>query len=406
VGAWAAPGSPTAHIPVSPTRLAPPLADFTAETRRLMAVRGMSLRGLARKAGVDPSDLSKMLRGTKAPTPAIMERIDTALQAGGAIRDADPGRISSADPRIPRRRLSAPDAQAILTTLAMFRDLDNRAGGGHAHALIAAYLERSVTPMLRNGTYTETDGRLLFAAAAQVAHLAAWTAYDNGDAKPAERYFARSLELAAAAGDSAFTGEVLAARSHHAIHLGRPDRAIELARAARHAACGADVPALLAEAWELEANGHAITGDRGTCAQSLAACDREHQRADETNTPAWLCYLDTAYLAARKAHTLRDLGDWTAAREHAAEATTMSGTLARARVFNTLIFASAWVQQDRDAAIGAGREALAMTAGIQSGRANAYTRDLRKRLRRRYGSGDTEVAAFDEECRQLLGTGS
>jgi hypothetical protein len=258
--------------------------------------------------------------------------------------------------------------------------------------------------MLRDGTYTETDGRLLFGAAAQAAHLAAWTAYDNGDAKPAERYFARSLELAAAAGDAAFTGEVLAARSHRAIHLGHPDRAVELARAARHAASGAGVPAVIAEAHELEANGHALLGDRIRCAASLDACDREHDHADETNTPPWLAYFDHAYLAARIAHTLRDAGDWAGARQHARAAAAMTPALARARAFNTLILATAYVWHDRDAAICAGREALALTSGIQSGRAAAYARDLRRRLRRRYGSGDRQVAAFDEEARELLGS--
>jgi transcriptional regulator with XRE-family HTH domain len=383
--------------------LAPELTDFAAETRRLMAMRGYSQRRLALAAGIDPGDFSKMLNGIKAPTPANMARIDDVLGAGGGIRDSEPPRLPSAACGVPRRRLGAPDVDAVHATLTAFRDIDNRSGGGHAHALAAAYLDTAVTPMLRGGSYTEAVGRLLFGAASQLAALAAWTAYDNGS-KRAEHYFARSLELAAAAGDDAFTGEVLAARSHRAIHLGHPDRAVELARAARHASCAAGVPALLAEAHELEANGHALAGDRAECARSLIACEAEFARAKEDNTPPWLRYFDAAYLAARTAHTLRDAGDWAAAIERGAEADAMTASMARARVFNRLIIATAHVQGDRDAAIGEGRRALGMTAGIQSGRAAAYARDLRKRLRRRYGSGDTEVAAFDEEARQLLGS--
>jgi hypothetical protein len=82
----------------------------------------------------------------------------------------------------------------------------------------------------------------------------------------------------------------------------------------------------------------------------------------------------------------------------------MTASLARARVFNRLIIASAHVQGDRDPAIGQGCQALSITTAIQSGRAAAYARDLLRRLRRRYGSGDTEVSAFDEEARQLLGS--
>jgi hypothetical protein len=369
-----------------------------------MAVRGYSQRRLALAAGIDPGDFSKMLNGIKAPTPANMARVDDVLGAGGSIRESEPPRAPSGRLGVHRRRLGPADAGAVHAALASFRDIDNRSGGGHAHALAAAYLETAVTPMLRYGSYTEADGRLLFGAASQLAALAAWTAYDNGDSKNAEHYFARSLELAAAAGDGAFTGEVLAARSHRAIHLGRPDRAVELARAARHAAADAGVPALLAEAHELEANGHALTGNQAECTRSLAACEREFARATPDSTPAWLAYFDAAYLAARTAHTLRDAGDWAGAIEHGAEADRMSGTLARARVFNRLIVASAHVHGDRDTAIGEGRQALGMTAGIQSGRAASYTRDLRKRLRRRYGSGDPQVAAFEEEARQLLGS--
>jgi len=367
-------------------------------------MRGYSQRRLALAAGIDPGDLSKMLNGIKAPTPANMARMDDVLGADGSIRDSEPPRPASARSGVPRRRLGAADADAVHTALTSFRDIDNRSGGGHAHALAAAYLDTAVAPMIRHGSYTEADGRLLFGAASQLAALAAWTAYDNGASKRAEHYFARSLELAAAAGDGAFTGEVLAARSHRAIHLGRPDRAVELARAARHAASAAGVPALLAEAHELEANGHALTGDRAECARSLAACEREFARATPDTTPSWLTYFDAAYLAARTAHTLRDAGDWAGAIEKGRAADAMAGGLARARVFNRLIVATAHVHGDRDAAIGEGRAALGMTAGIQSGRASAYARDLRKRLRRRYGTADPEVAAFDEEARLLLGS--
>lgn len=368
------------------------------EIRRHLTLRGWSQRQLAKTARIDPGDLSKMLSGQKTPSPAQLSRIDAALHAGGKVADADVPRARAA---VPRRRLTGADAAAVRSTLATFRQLDNQSGGAHVHHLAAAYLDRTVAPMLRDGTYSESDGRDLFGAAAQVAHVAAWTAYDNGDARGAEKYFARALELAAAAGDGTFTGEVLAARSHRAVHLGIPDRAVDLARAARHAG-GSGTPALTAEAMELEANALALLGDRSGCLASLAACEQAFARAAPDSTPEWLGYFDRSYLSARTAHTLRDLGDWEAAREHAAEAARMA--LPRAQVFNVLIVATTWVEDDRDAATVTGRQALTMTAGMQSGRASAYTKDLRRRLRRRYGSGDPEVALFDEECRELLGS--
>jgi transcriptional regulator with XRE-family HTH domain len=81
------------------------MADFAAEVRRLMAERGMSLRGLAKAASYDPSYLSKVLSGHKPSSPYLAARLDDALSAGGTIRDATqqppPRRESRA--RAPRR---------------------------------------------------------------------------------------------------------------------------------------------------------------------------------------------------------------------------------------------------------------------------------------------------------------
>ena len=64
------------------------MAEFAAEIRRLMAERGMSLRGLAKAANYDPSYLSKVLSGHKPSSPYLAARLDDALSAGGTIRDA------------------------------------------------------------------------------------------------------------------------------------------------------------------------------------------------------------------------------------------------------------------------------------------------------------------------------
>ena len=63
------------------------MADFAGEVRRLMAERGMSLRGLAKAANYDPSYLSKVLSGHKPSSPYLAVRLDDALGADGRIRD-------------------------------------------------------------------------------------------------------------------------------------------------------------------------------------------------------------------------------------------------------------------------------------------------------------------------------
>ncbi len=84
------------------------MADFAAEVRRLMTERGMSLRGLAKASNYDPSYLSKVLSGHEPSSPYLAARLDDALGAGGAIRDAaqqpPPRRAGNAS--TPRRKPS------------------------------------------------------------------------------------------------------------------------------------------------------------------------------------------------------------------------------------------------------------------------------------------------------------
>ena len=68
-----------------------------------MTERGMSLRRLAKAASYDPSYLSKVLSGHKPSSPYLAARLDDALGAGGAIRDAAQQPL----PR-PTRKASAP----------------------------------------------------------------------------------------------------------------------------------------------------------------------------------------------------------------------------------------------------------------------------------------------------------
>src|SRR5689334_165045 len=72
----------------TPGGMAHAMAEFAAEVRRLMAERGLSLRGLAKAASYDPSYLSKVLSGHKPSSPYLAARLDDALGAGGTIRDA------------------------------------------------------------------------------------------------------------------------------------------------------------------------------------------------------------------------------------------------------------------------------------------------------------------------------
>ena len=127
------------------------MAEFAAEVRRLMAERGMSLRGLAKASNYDPSYLSKVLSGHKPSSPYLAARLDDALGAGGTIRDAaqqpPPRRERKAS--TPRRK---PSGAVEALQVAMTGDpagLDIGADGlaelvrHYAHALAVAPRPRS-----------------------------------------------------------------------------------------------------------------------------------------------------------------------------------------------------------------------------------------------------------------------
>ena len=383
------------------------MSDFGGELRRLLGERGMSLRELARRAHCDPGHLSKVANSHKPAAPHLAAILDDALAAGGVLKAAAAapvlaGRRGRAERGwLTRGVVTFADVEAVAEITGTFRGLDNKFGGGHAHMLAAEYLESNVLPMLRTGIYKEEIGQRLFGVAAQLAHLVAWTAYDMDDHRRARMYFTRALELASA-GDHLFGGEILAARSHHAIHLGDPVKAAEFARATQQIAHKAAVPALLAEAYALEANSHALLGDARSCASSLLEAELAFRRSDPDAAPVWLRYFDEGYLAARFAHSFRELGEWGEARRYARLAVSMSDDLARTRAFNMAVLATTYVETDPDQACAVGLDALGLAAGLQSRRIVRYIGDVRKRLLRHHPK-EAAVTDFCERATKLLG---
>jgi len=214
--------------------------------------------------------------------------------------------------------------------------------------------------------------------------------------------FGTALELTTTAGDHVFGAEILAARSHQAIHLGHPARAAELARACQHIAKKAAVPALLAEGYALEGNCYALAGDARACSVSLRDAEQAFRQSDPAVAPRWLSYFDQGYLAARFAHSLRDLGDWGEARRYAEQALGMSGGLVRARAFNMAVLASTYIVSDLDQACGVALDVLGLAAGLQSGRIVHYISDFGRRLNRRHGN-EPAAKNFSRRAMEVLG---
>jgi hypothetical protein len=103
----------------------------------------------------------------------------------------------------PTRQVNCQDVTAIREVTQTFLRLDNLFGGGRARPTIIRYLHDEVTPLLRDGRYSDSVGRELFAAAAEPTRLAGWMAYDLEQHGLAQRYLIQALRLAREAGDYA-----------------------------------------------------------------------------------------------------------------------------------------------------------------------------------------------------------
>jgi hypothetical protein len=98
-------------------------------------------------------------------------------------------------------RVGVSDVERFRATVELFRQLDNRFGGGHARDALIKYLKSDGGRLLRD-RYPEAVGTTLFSAVANATMIAAWMTYDSAPRSPlAQRYFIQALGLAQAAGD-------------------------------------------------------------------------------------------------------------------------------------------------------------------------------------------------------------
>jgi hypothetical protein len=229
--------------------------------------------------------------------------IDSTFAAGAyatsAIRWLTAPTAEISLPAKPTRQVGRADVDAIREVTQTFLRLDNLFGGGRARPTIVRYLHDEVAPLLQEGRYSEAVGRDLFTAAAELTRLAGWMAYDLEQHGLTQRYLIQALRLAREADDHALGGEILAGMSHQAVYIGRPDDALDLARAAYESAAKTELPALISECLIMQAHALAAIKESSACAKALDEAERAFERSETTDAPQWLRYFDEAYMAAK-----------------------------------------------------------------------------------------------------------
>lgn len=263
---------------------------------------------------------------------------------------------------------------------ATLMELDFRHGGGATRRSLLHYFHDEVLPVLQvpSGGAVQRD---VFSAAAEVAQLLGWTAYDAGRHGAATHYFVHGLRLAHEAGDRLMGGRLLSNLSHQANFLGKSSDAVRFARAAQHAAGSYAPNTVRAMLLSMEARGLASMGDAKGCAQVLHHAEVLFDGADSGADPAWISYFNVQELAGEAAHCFRDLGHHEQAREFAIRAIDPVHTPPRTKAFIDVVLASAVLGTgELEEAIRLGTTALDVAGALQSHRSLTYFTDFRRSL--------------------------
>lgn len=368
----------------TPALIAQALSEALGRTVALpdigMAQRERSDPDAALRLTLRPSDTARFLA---ALAHDDLERRRALLDAG-----FDPAAFSSAALRwllAPRadladaqgsRAIGMADVESIREATRAFRVLDNRMGGGRVRSTVVDYLHGNVVPLLHDARCTEDVRNALFSAAAEVAQLAGWQAYDLEQQGVAQRYLVQALSMARFAGDDGLGGEILAAMSNQAIWVSQPTQAIDMAQAAQEAGKRASLPILQTEGLVMEAHAHALLDDPGACSKALKRASVTFERTGE-DTPPWLQYFDSAYLAARIAHCFRALGQGPTTEKYAKQSLDMDKSYIRGKAFNVALLAAGYaLQGEVEQACKAGRDAVDRAVALYSTRAVTYVRNL------------------------------
>ncbi|MFD9690776.1 Tat pathway signal protein [Kitasatospora sp. NPDC059088] len=217
-----------------------------------------------------------------------------------------------------RHRAGQADVEAVREMTGLFSQLDQRRGGGHGRTAVAQYLLTDVHDFLRGTFASDQVRRDMFSAASELAYLAGWTAFDNGEHPTAQHYYTVAVKLAAEADDPAMAAHVLRAMAHQAVDLGKPGHAVRVSEAsmsgARYALASPRERSLLGV---VHARALAAAGRAPEANAALLQAERDLSAASPgDDEPARVFFFGEASLAHETASALRDIGDLNgAARE-------------------------------------------------------------------------------------------
>lgn len=303
-------------------------------------------------------------------------------------------------------RAGAADIATVRTMLTAYTEIDERQGGQHGRSAVVQYLRSDVADIARARYTKDTDRADALSAAASVAYLAGWKAFDAGEHGLAQRYYLQGLGLAREADNPLHEAWFLRIMAHNGIDIQRPEHTLDLAQTALTMADGHADPGLLSLFVVCHARALSYAG-RGTeavgeirRAQDLAL------RAEPAELPYWagLWGAPRATVASHTAKTFRTLRDHTNAEKYYAAATRGYGKPDEGRARITALSLSAQggeqaAQGHLEQACTTWGQAVDLFDGVYSDRAVKQVEGIRRKLAVFERRGIGAAAQLNENAR-------
>jgi tetratricopeptide (TPR) repeat protein len=329
--------------------------------------------------------LDQVARGDLTDVSSGTDRAWVSASTPNVISSYLFGQLSLPDPAELATAQIAHRPTAIRITANQLMDLDFQLGGGHTRQLLLGYFRSDVLPLLRQAH--ARGQREVFAAAAEVAQLLGWSAYDAGRHGAAQRYFVQGLRLAREGNDHLLGGRLLANLSHQANYLGEFDDAVQYARAAQAATTGRSTPLVTTMFLCMEARALASRGLKRECASTLHRAEQLFERGRAGGEPDWIGYFNAEELAGESAHCFRDLGMPSEAISFATRAIEPTNTPPRTKAFIEMVSAAGSLAAGEvEEAVNRALVAVSSAGALRSQRYRRYVADFRRDLVSRYGT--------------------
>jgi len=147
----------------------------------------------------------------------------------------------------------------------------------------------------------------VFLAAAELASVAGWLAFDSGAHRVAQQHYVTAVRLAKAGGNASFGAFALASLARRSFDLEATDDGLEIVHLAQRGTRDSATPELRSLLAVREAWGHAQRGNVHACGRAVDIAEQAQVDVEPDGEPRWLRGHDAANVAGSVGASYREL---------------------------------------------------------------------------------------------------